>query len=78
MHTHKNRRPKSKIQESCKRKLGTIKERNPKLVDCINVYDIAQTHMKTNPMKWNKYEFKIRINKMILHYKYAFLNETNR
>ena len=30
MHTHKTRGPKEKIKETCKWKLGTIKERNSK------------------------------------------------
>ena len=49
-----------------KREIGRIKERNAK----INIRkvkkgkrEIAYMHMKGNPLKWNKNEFKIEINK---------------
>ena len=47
-------------------KIRIIKERNAK----INIrkvkkrkMEIAYMHMKENPLNWNKYEFKIEINK---------------
>ena len=76
-----------KIKETCKWKLGTIKERNSKSTfrkvekikreirrikernAKINIrkvkkgkLEIAYMHMKGNPLKWNKNEFKIEIN----------------